>query len=217
MKYLIQIFILVLALTAQSCGGDKPSRPAPAVSAEKVAQQNAQIDIPEIPSGAIAGKVWHYTCPNGHDGADGQGTCLVCGSTLEHNDAFHNTPSASPTPTAEGGEPPQNAAGVWHYTCPNGHDGGAGSATACAVCGTTLVHNSEYHNSGGGSTIPSDPLTTTTTTPTSVPPTTTSEPPQNDAGVWHYTCPNGHDGGAGSATACSECGATLVHNTLYHN
>lgn len=52
------------------------------------------------------------------------------------------TGTTTPTPT----EPPQNAEGVWHYTCPNGCAGGGGSATACAGCGTTLAHNQEYHN-----------------------------------------------------------------------
>ena len=51
--------------------------------------------------------------------------------------------SATPaTPTAE---PAQNAAGVWHYTCSNGCEGGAGSAQPCSGCGSTLAHNSEYH------------------------------------------------------------------------
>lgn len=43
-------------------------------------------------------------------------------------------------------EPPQNASGVWHYTCPKGCAGGGGSATPCGVCGTTLAHNTAYHN-----------------------------------------------------------------------
>ena len=47
-----------------------------------------------------------------------------------------------PPPTAE---PAQNAQGVWHYTCANGCAGGAGSATACASCGSTLAHNAVYH------------------------------------------------------------------------
>jgi hypothetical protein len=42
-------------------------------------------------------------------------------------------------------EPAQNASGVWHYTCPKGCAGGGGSAVACSSCGTTLVHNSAYH------------------------------------------------------------------------
>jgi len=49
--------------------------------------------------------------------------------------------AGSPTP-----EPAQNAAGVWHYICSDGHTGGAGSAIACSQCGKTLVHNAAYHN-----------------------------------------------------------------------
>ncbi len=47
-----------------------------------------------------------------------------------------------PPPSAE---PAQNAQGVWHYTCANGCAGGAGSAVACATCGSTLAHNAVYH------------------------------------------------------------------------
>ena len=42
-------------------------------------------------------------------------------------------------------EPPQNAAGVCHYICPDSHPGGAGAAEACKSCGKTLVHNQAYH------------------------------------------------------------------------
>ncbi len=48
---------------------------------------------------------------------------------------------ATPPPTS----PPQNAKGVWHYTCPKGCPGGSGSAGNCAKCGTALVHNAAYH------------------------------------------------------------------------
>lgn len=54
-------------------------------------------------------------------------------------------PPAAPATPAATTEPAQNAAGVWHYTCPNGCAGGAGSATACAKCGSTLAHNQAYH------------------------------------------------------------------------
>ncbi len=224
MKYVSLLLIAATLLVIVSCG-DKPSRPAPALSADKIAAQNASFDAPEIPSGGVTSGVQHYTCPNGHAGANSAGSCLICGATLEHNQAFHDQPNAAAdagTDATAGGEPPQNADGVWHYTCPNGHPGGGGSATACPVCGTTLVHNTAYH--GGSTTTPTttiDPLTTTSTVNTppmdATPSTTPAEPPQNAAGVWHYTCPNGHAGGAGSATACSVCGTTLAHNSEYHN
>ena len=53
------------------------------------------------------------------------------------------SPITSTPPKAP--EPAQNAKGVWHYTCTKGCSGGAGSAIACASCGSTLVHNTAYH------------------------------------------------------------------------
>ena len=124
-------------------------------------------------------------------------------------------------PTAQTPEPAQNAAGVWHYTCTNGCAGGAGSATPCATCGNTLVHNTTYHNTPAATT----PIGATTAgaagatgLPTTITPPVqqTPEPAQNASGVWHYTCSNGCAGGAGSAIACATCGSTLVHNQGYH-
>lgn len=145
--------------------------------------------------------------------------------------------TAAVTPPPKPPEPAQNADGVWHYTCPKGCDGGGGSATPCEKCGTTLAHNAVYHGnpaatpqltpgttiatpqagqtpsvmlgdpSQGGSTLTVPPPTAATKAP---------EPPQNAAGVWHYTCPSGCAGGGGGATACTGCGTTLVHNTAYH-
>ena len=129
---------------------------------------------------------------------------------------------ASATPPPPTAEPPQNAAGVWHYTCPNGHEGGAGEGVPCATCGTTLVHNSVYHETGDGAVDPAAAATTPAEAATTSigeaanPAATTAEPPQNAAGVWHYTCSNGCAGGAGSATACATCGNTLAHNQAYH-
>ena len=123
------------------------------------------------------------------------------------------TPTTPPTPPNP--SPAQNAQGVWHYTCPNGHEGGAASATTCADCGATLVHNKAYHNNSN--TPATQPNITTPGTVTPTPITPSSTPGQNAAGVWHYTCPNGHAGGAGSAASCPDCGATLVHNKAYHD
>ncbi len=128
------------------------------------------------------------------------------------------TPPATPTP-----EPAQNATGVWHYTCPKGCEGGAGSAEACAKCGTTLVHNTAYHPPANNPAAAA-PATNATSLPegmTAVPnpttnPTPTPEPAQNAKGVWHYTCSAGCAGGAGSAVACAKCGKTLAHNQTYH-
>ncbi|NUN99096.1 MAG: hypothetical protein HUU01_00620 [Saprospiraceae bacterium] len=123
------------------------------------------------------------------------------------------TPQAVPTDPAKPVEPAQNASGVWHYTCSQGCEGGAGSAVACAKCGTMLVHNAAYHNTQTAPTTatqaPSIATQPAVTTPT-------KEPAQNAKGVWHYTCASGCAGGAGSATACAKCGKTLVHNGAYH-
>lgn len=121
-------------------------------------------------------------------------------------------PPATPQP---GQEPPQNAAGVWHYTCPKGCEGGAGAATACAKCGTTLTHNQAYHATAASPTAaPISVGGDNQMTPVTPPPT--QEPAQNAKGVWHYTCSKGCEGGAGSAIACAKCGATLAHNQAYH-
>jgi len=217
MKYILIVLSAVTLLALASCGGEKPNRPDPVLTQDQINAQNAKFDAPEIPAGgAVAGGVKHYTCPNGHAGADTQGNCVICGTALQHNQAFHDQPAAAAGAGAEAGtEPPQNADGVWHYTCPNGHPGGGGGATPCPVCGTVMVHNTEYHS--GNAATPA--ATTATTDPMAVPPApaASAEPPQNAAGVWHYTCPNGHEGGGGGATPCSVCGTTLVHNTAYHN
>lgn len=111
-------------------------------------------------------------------------------------------------------EPAQNAAGTWHYTCPKGCAGGAGAASACAKCGTTLTHNAKYHPKEEGAKATTAP---TQAAPTLTPPAQKPEPAQNASGVWHYTCADGCAGGAGSASPCSKCGKTLTHNTAYHN
>jgi ribosomal protein S27E len=120
----------------------------------------------------------------------------------------------APTPavTPPNQEPAQNAAGIWHYTCPKGCEGGAGMAIACAKCGTTLAHNQGYHttNTEPNLTVGGNNQTTPAVTPPQ------QEPAQNAKGVWHYTCSKGCEGGAGSATACAKCGTTLAHNAAYH-
>jgi hypothetical protein len=105
-----------------------------------------------------AAGVWHYTCSKGcAGGAGAAGPCGTCGGSLGHNTAYHakansaptsSSPFATPptaTPPARTPEPSQNTAGVWHYTCGKGCSGGAGSASACGTCGTTLAHNQAYH------------------------------------------------------------------------
>lgn len=263
MTYIKYFSFSLLLLFALSCGSSDDN------SARQASVQNQPSDNPIIPGADAAATqvanpatpptppveppqnasgVWHYICPNGHAGGGGSATaCPECGSTLEHNTAYHGDAAAPATPTDPAAaataastpatppvEPPQNAAGVWHYVCPNGHAGGGGSATACPECGSTLEHNTAYHGADGATTpgspiqVPGGTPATMFADPTKQPVNATigaapaavnptvAEPPQNAAGVWHYTCSNGCDGGAGSATACAKCGATLVHNTAYH-
>jgi len=144
MKYII---LSALVAVLMSCGGSgSVNRPAPVLTPEQAAAANAQTTAPAIPSGApVAGAVNHYECPQGHEGGATEGTCSNCGQAYVHNQAFHDQ-SVQQVQQPATPEPAQNAAGVWHYTCPNGHSGGAGSATPCSECGTTLVHNAGYHS-----------------------------------------------------------------------
>lgn len=136
--------------------------------------------------------------------------------------------AATTQPATPPAEPAQNAAGVWHYTCPKGCAGGAGSAAACATCGSTLAHNQAYHAGANAAPTPTQttlpaisdkPNSATSLPPGMVPvdsPLKNTEAAQNAKGVWHYTCPGGCAGGAGLAVACTKCGKTLAHNQAYH-
>ena len=136
---------------------------------------------------------------------------------------------------------PATNPGVEHYICPNGHVGSGGpSAGQCSQCGAELSHNDAFHNSPvGASGLNANTVTPSTEQITPQPSAAVSpvfqnvgstgaptvgggggapglEPAQNTRGVWHYICPDGHAGGGGSATACSQCGKTLIHNDVYH-
>ena len=173
-KYLV-VFCLFLFIACKSDSKvDERSAPVQNQTTAPVASPtapavNQQITPPAEPAQNADG-VWHFTCTNKCGGGAGAGgPCPDCGAPLEHNKAYHAgntasptiTPSAAPsvsapsvTPVPGGGqaiqvtppaEPAQNTAGVWHFTCPSGCAGGGGSAIACAGCGTTLVHNTIYH------------------------------------------------------------------------
>lgn len=94
--------------------------------------------------------VYHYTCPNGHPGANQQGNCPICGTALVHNQAYHQTMQQQPLQTQPAQTPPittpqgPNADGEYHYTCPNGHPG-SNQQGICSICSATLVHNDAYH------------------------------------------------------------------------
>ena len=136
-------------------------------------------------------------------------------------DALQPATAPAVTTDAPTAEPPQNAAGVWHYTCTKGCAGGAGAATACATCGGTLVHNQTYHGNAAPSSSanPAGALNQTPGAPgqtLGTPPATKNEPPQNAAGVWHYICEAGCAGGSGAAGNCAKCQKPLLHNKAYH-
>ncbi len=214
MKLISFSTILFTALFITSCDS-KPTRPGTLLSPEQIQQSNLEASRPDAVkpmAGGAASGVDHYTCPNGHPGSDFDGTCPICGAALQHNQAWHDQPQSqtaatTPTTPTPSTEPDRNADGIWHYICPNGHEGGAGSAVPCPVCGTALVHNDAYHNSPNA--LQQSVETITNPSP--------AESGQNAKGVWHYICPNGHSGGAGSATPCPVCGTTLVHNDAYHS
>jgi len=106
-------------------------------------------------------------------------------------------------------EAPQNAVGVWHYTCSQGCAGGAGLAGNCNTCGGLLAHNAAYHANANPAAATQSPFANQTTP-------ALPAPSQNAAGIWHYSCSQGCSGGSGTAGNCNTCGTALVHNTGYH-
>ncbi len=114
----------------------KPFKQVPLNNSSSQASQNAE-------------GVWHYICSKGcAGGSSAAGNCGSCGSTLNHNQAYHTNANKTPTNnplnqsnTVLG----KNPAGVWHYTCQKGCTGGSGAAGNCVSCGGTLAHNQAYH------------------------------------------------------------------------
>ena len=153
---------------------------------------------------------------------------LACGhksntvrdSARESLGVDQQAPATNPPPAAVLPGTPEGL--VNHYTCPNNCAGsGAGEAGTCPVCGTAYVHNQAFHNQtpatttqkmtfpGSTTSVPADGSTPPVTPPT-------PEPAQNAGGVWHYTCANGCEGGAGGAGSCPKGGGALAHNSAYH-
>lgn len=150
MKFFSIAFVMGILVIA--CGPSNQDRDVREAAKQSLLDQNASLANPAPnnqipPSATVNPNVSHYICPNNCEGSGGasEGTCPVCGSTYMHNQAYHATPAAA-TPQTTTQDPPQNSTGVWHYTCSNGCEGGAGSAIACATCGEMLVHNAAYHN-----------------------------------------------------------------------
>jgi hypothetical protein len=156
------LFVFFAALLMVSCYDSKPAPKYPV---------NGAVDLkqPAPATGGVNTAVKHYICSNNcaGSGGDAAGNCPTCGNAYVHNDAYHNNGGAQPVtqPAAQPAgtvtesststinfsdpnstEPAQNAAGVWHYTCGAGCEGGAGSAGNCSKCGGALAHNAAYHN-----------------------------------------------------------------------
>jgi len=113
-----------------------------------------------------------------------------------------------------------------HYKCTTAGCTGSGDAQGkCPVCGAELVHNPGFHSAAPGATTGTSAVTpgSSPTNPVVVNPSNTPTPAQTPAsdknakGVYHYTCPKGHEGGAASAGKCAKCGEALTHNQAYHN
>ncbi len=163
MKPLLSLAAMVVfsALLFTSCGGaDQDVRDAAVDSVEVPAPSTAPGVPPAAATTANTSGAKHYICPKNcaGSGGDAAGTCPVCGTAYEHNQAFHNnttppaitpgattTPDITPVPNPTTGQA-QNAAGVYHYTCPKGCAGGAAAAGSCGTCGEALAHNQAFHN-----------------------------------------------------------------------
>jgi hypothetical protein len=105
---------------------------------------------------------------------------------------------------------------VQHYICINKCEGSGGPAAGnCPTCNTPYVHNQAFHNDDFLKSGPLNvPKTDVNTNPIK---NTPNSPAQNALGVYHYICPNGDYGGAGTPTKCTTCGTDLIHNQAYHN
>ncbi len=227
--------ILMLALVAvlfSACGGSNNSANSDVTNTTPTQQPSV---LP--PGSAGAAIVQHYICPNNCEGSGGEvaGSCPVCGSEYQHNQAYHDQQQPQPQAQPEVTTTPANAAvagGVMHYICPNSCEGSGGDAAGtCPVCGSEYLHNDAYHNQGDGTTTttvnpsisnmrgpqaqPNGQTPNVQTTTPTMP--QAPAPAQNAAGVYHYACTkSGCGGGAGSAGNCPKCGSALAHNQAYH-
>jgi hypothetical protein len=152
MKLLKSILILALAIMAVACSNNEAPNQQQLGPAPAPINPNAVTSTPPA-TGGVPGQL-HYICPNGcaGSGGDTQGTCPTCGTAYAHNAAYHGQPAQTPQQPQQSSA--VNAAGVYHYTCPNGCAGGAGTAGACATCGSTLAHNQAYHDAPAGGVVP---------------------------------------------------------------
>lgn len=229
MKFSTTFFLAVMAVFFLACSNNETNSAAAPQSADPAnpAAPAPATNNPATTTPVAAAGVQHYICPNNCAGSGGAtaGSCPVCGSQYQHNQAYHNQGQNTTTPTTTTNTPVA-AAGVQHYICPN-NCAGSGGATAgtCPVCGSQYQHNQAYHNQ------PSTSTTTTTVTPNdqgNLSPLfqNNSQQPQvnvprissptNASGQYHYVCSNGCSGGSATAGSCPSCGSALAHNAAYH-
>ena len=143
--------------------------------------------------------------------------CDADGNAAREN-AVEKARTQSPPPAPAANTTPTVNPNVKHYVCPNNCAGSGGDgAGTCPVCGLAYQHNAAYHNNPASPATPATTPVPGATTPNTTVATPPVEPAQNAAGVWHYTCSNGCEGGAGAAGTCSHCGGALAHNAAYHN
>lgn len=155
MKLSTTIILTLLLGLSLACSNNekKPAGTAPQPANSAAPATTTPPNMNANAAAAPAGGVQHYICPNNCAGSGGPAaaTCPVCGTAYIHNQAFHSQgnasdPASSPLMQVPQQETPaQNAAGVFHYTCPSGCAGGSGSAGTCPQCGGQLAHNQAYH------------------------------------------------------------------------
>ncbi len=136
-------------------------------------------------------------------------------------DASTETPMTTSPEEANGQDPATLSTGVTgsteaHYKCATAGCTGTGDTQGkCSVCGADLVHNQAFHNQAPGAPG-SSPANAVPVNPANSPAATTAPPAAKNAkGVYHFTCPKGHEG-AGSAGNCAKCGEALTHNQAFH-
>lgn len=137
-------------------------------------------------------------------------------------DASTETPTTTSPVGADGQQPGTLSTGATgsteaHFKCPTAGCTGTGEAQGkCSVCGAELVHNQAFHNEAPGAPG-SSPANPVQVNPNNSPAATTApQAAQNAKGVYHYTCPKGHEGGAAAAGNCAKCGEALTHNKAFH-
>lgn len=161
---------------------------------------------------------------------------IACGEDKrERPDVAKDVPSSSSDQSAPDQNPGNastdlntntnsNSSGdVQHYICPNDCEGSGGpNQGTCPVCGTDYVHNAAFHEQGDqNSQNPQNQINMEGQDQLQdlqqSQQTQQNNAPAQKNGEYHYVCSAGCSGGSGSAGTCSECGASLEHNTAYHN